>query len=285
LYSDTKDKKLRSNKLEELEGKIEIIMCLGKKVIKKFPNGKYYKGTVINCNDSYLRVKYEDGDSEDMSLKEFQKCEDQDEEDEEDEEEGDDGDQVGGSEEEISDGSKVSLRERYWARAKSAVLTWRKLNGNLEIPYDFIVPTNDSNWPKITWGYHLCRLIDNIKYKGHFSEHIGDLKKWGVLEKDFEIDQESKHKNKSGFRFLDTKQMLLYYKKNVGDLNEMTKEFIVPKEGWPSEFEGAKLGEIMENIKKGKSFFRYKEDILALGIKLEGHKDERGNKSNISDIN
>ena len=54
------------------------------------------------------------------------------------------------------------------------------MNGNLEIPQKFVVPSGDSDWPKETWGLKLGGVLHNIRHNGSFADRHEELIEVGV---------------------------------------------------------------------------------------------------------
>ncbi|OQS03744.1 hypothetical protein THRCLA_21078 [Thraustotheca clavata] len=53
--------------------------------------------------------------------------------------------------------------EYIWQCNFSALKTYKKLNGNLLLRNDFVVPLNDPNWPKDTWGLNLGYVVGTLR--------------------------------------------------------------------------------------------------------------------------
>ncbi len=57
----------------------------------------------------------------------------------------------------------------------SALETFKSLNTHLLVPFRFIVPHDDINYPENTWGIPLGKVVSNIRNKGIFAEHKEQL--------------------------------------------------------------------------------------------------------------
>ncbi len=50
-------------------------------------------------------------------------------------------------------------------RTYDALVTYKSIHGNLEVPYIFVVPENDTRYPQNTWGVKLGYTLKNIRYR------------------------------------------------------------------------------------------------------------------------
>ena len=52
-------------------------------------------------------------------------------------------------------------------RSTAAVVAYKELYGNLYVPFNFVVPENDLNYPQEAWGVKLGWGLNTMKYQGN----------------------------------------------------------------------------------------------------------------------
>ncbi len=67
----------------------------------------------------------------------------------------------------------------------SALEAYKTVHGNLLVPFKFVVPQGDVNYPPETWGMKLGSNVKTIRHDGAYSEHRVKLEELGfVFKKD-----------------------------------------------------------------------------------------------------
>ena len=56
---------------------------------------------------------------------------------------------------------------RRWEEVRDALVTYKELHGNLQVPDKFAVPS-EAPWPKGAWGVKLGLSVKNIRHNGDF---------------------------------------------------------------------------------------------------------------------
>ena len=75
---------------------------------------------------------------------------------------------------------QVVGRQGDWETVKSAFLTYKLLNnGSMEIPFKFVVPSENSNWPDNTWGVKLGNIVNRIRNRNDYKIHRSELEEMG----------------------------------------------------------------------------------------------------------
>ena len=58
-------------------------------------------------------------------------------------------------------------RERRWEEARTALLAYQEVHGDLQVSYSFVVPS-EAPWAEEAWGMKLGQRVDNIRRRGDF---------------------------------------------------------------------------------------------------------------------
>jgi hypothetical protein len=129
-------------------------------------------------------------------------------------------------------------RETQWLRLRTALLNYRKLNGDFDIPATFTVPMGSLLWPKKTWGMKLGLKIQCLQDGRTYKNQHEFLTKIG-------FDLLSKYER----RYIKVKSALLAYKSIYGTL-DVPRHFIVPSTpDWPKSTWNMRLGWTLKSIR------------------------------------
>jgi hypothetical protein len=148
----------------------------------------------------------------------------------------------------------------------SALKAYKVIHGDLLVPYKFVVPHGDVNYPPETWGMNLGSIVSNIRSRGDYSEHKAKLEELGV---NFEVEKVQQ------WDFLtQIYPALEAYKAVHGDLL-VSRKFVVPHDDVRFSFEtwGINLGFIVSNIRVAGAYSQYKERLTVLGFVYESVAD------------
>ncbi|OQR85345.1 hypothetical protein THRCLA_23038 [Thraustotheca clavata] len=118
-----------------------------------------------------------------------------------------------------------------WQRNLTALKTYKKINGNLSVPYKFVVPINDPNWPEETWNLRLGINVSSLRAR---RDNL-------LPEYQHELD-------------LVKLAALTTYKKLHGNLL-IPNNFVVPTNDrqWPKDTWNIKLGLMVMNLRSRQS--------------------------------
>ncbi|OQR83648.1 hypothetical protein ACHHYP_14439 [Achlya hypogyna] len=132
------------------------------------------------------------------------------------------------------------VNELKWELKLVALQTYKALHGDLCIPQDFRIPSQDPAWPRDLWGMRLGLAVRSIRQKTDvMSPRYAQLSAMGFVWNVLELSW-------------DTKVVALTtYKALFGDLL-VAYNFKVPSEhcAWPVETWGLKLGHAVHNIRQ-----------------------------------
>ncbi|OQR82272.1 Carboxyvinyl-carboxyphosphonate phosphorylmutase, partial [Thraustotheca clavata] len=157
--------------------------------------------------------------------------------------------------------------EYSWQCNLAALKTYKKLNGNLLVRIDFVVPLNDPNWPKDAWGLNLGNVVSALrmtKDKMKPDRRI-ELEKLGFVWDHVEYNYQ---------RYLIA---LKTYKKLHGNLF-VPKRFVVPSDDpkWPEEIWNLKIGASVQRLRSRceKLSPKYLQELDKLGFVWSQLEDE-----------
>jgi hypothetical protein len=151
--------------------------------------------------------------------------------------------------------------ERRWEVVRAALLVYKEMHGNLEVPTAFVVPS-EAPWPEEAWRVPLGSRVHVIRSKEIYvkdhPERRAELDALGFVWDDLERRWEEVH------------AALLAYKEVHGNL-EVLQPFVVPSEApWPEEAWGMMLGKRVSNIRASEQHVKYhperRAELDALGF-------------------
>lgn len=145
----------------------------------------------------------------------------------------------------------------------TALLRYKQINGDMLVPCKFAVPEN-SDWPTETWRLNLGIFVGNVRNGNAYTERNDELRRLG-----FEF--EPKFNNRYGYDLV--KKAMLRYKELYGNML-ITSVYVVPDTNdWPIPMRGMKLGNIVNNVRRGSSYADKRQDLLEIGFDFESqHK-------------
>ncbi|KAF0689935.1 Aste57867_18650 [Aphanomyces stellatus] len=126
-----------------------------------------------------------------------------------------------------------------WDTKIVALATYRAIYGDLLVAYSFKVPSDDTRWPKETWGLKLGHAVHNIRQNGH---DMSTDRRRQLLDLGFVWD----HLEMSW----DVKVLALETYKSLYENLNVPYGFVVPTEAWPRETWHMKLGHAVHNIRQ-----------------------------------
>lgn len=72
---------------------------------------------------------------------------------------------------------KVAANDQRFQKVYDALVTYKKLNGDLLVPQPFVVPEQSDDWPESTWGLRLGARVNAIRSQGTFVNTNPDRRK------------------------------------------------------------------------------------------------------------
>jgi len=132
-------------------------------------------------------------------------------------------------------------RERRWEEVHAALLVYQAENGDLEVPYRFVVPSG-APWSEEAWGMKLGRKVSDIRnHKTYVKDQPERCAKLDALG--FVWDEEER-------RWEEVHAALLVYQAENGDL-KVPSRFVVPSGApWSEEAWGMQLGWKVSDIRR-----------------------------------
>ena len=165
----------------------------------------------------------------------------------------------------MSTSSMRSGMRMRWQRLKSALLTYRILHNNLNVPSNFVIPSG-SDWPEDLWDMKLGATVVNIRHNGTYSSYRAELEEMG-----FNFDSQ---RTASGWET--AKRALLAYKSLHGNLL-VPKLFVIPKgREWPEDLWDMKLGRVVSNIRNNGQYSTNRTELEEMGFNFDSQRAAYG---------
>jgi hypothetical protein len=144
-----------------------------------------------------------------------------------------------------------------WACVKKALVTYKKMYGDLLVPSKFIIERGNSSWSQSVWGINLGTVVNSIRNIDSYSDH-----KDALIEMGFVYDPQ-----RSSYGWSVVRKALLTYKELHGDL-VIPYKFSVDNgnEAWPKDLWGMNIGSIANNIRNLGTFSNYKTELTEMGF-------------------
>jgi hypothetical protein len=148
---------------------------------------------------------------------------------------------------------------------KEGLLRYRELNGDMFVPFRFVVPHQDSRWPESTWSLKLGNLVRKIRAGDILNEKS---EKDDLLSIGFEFESQRK-----AFSYDLIRSALIQYKDIYGYLL-IPGDFEVPSntELWPERVWGLQLGAAASSIREKGFFTEKKKDLTSIGFDFSNKK-------------
>ena len=145
----------------------------------------------------------------------------------------------------------------------NALLIYKQVNGNLDIPRHFKVPKDDDTYPPELWDMKLGFKVANVRNRNDYSEYREELEALGLLSNRLVYD----------VRHWDAILSALKTFQEVNSNVNVPFDFTVPsREPWHPSTHGLKLGYRLHNIKYRGDFVSentaYKQILQDLGFKF-----------------
>jgi hypothetical protein len=155
-----------------------------------------------------------------------------------------------------------------WAAQQliDAIRTYRKVHNiadgdTVNISRSFVVPRDDSDWPRQLWGLKLGWRVQGILYHGNYIKYRAEFDRLGLTGKLGPVDDRAQQ------LMLAIKTYKLVHRIPEDSPVAIPIKFVVPHDSpdWPQELWGLKLGEKACNILHG-YYAEYQDEFDALGL-------------------
>jgi hypothetical protein len=135
--------------------------------------------------------------------------------------------------------------QRWEDEVVPALVAYKEINGDLEVPYRFEVPPTDL-WPEHLWGMKLGGTVSDIRSSETYVRNDPERRQW-LASIGFEWDEFER-------RWESAQEALETYLQEHGDL-AVTLSFVVPScSPWPEKLWGMKLGTTVNRIRSKGDF-------------------------------
>ena len=167
---------------------------------------------------------------------------------------------ISSDDKDVSNPEKERMRRRpnvNYSLIRRTLLHYKMRNGDMLVPTKFTVPGKSNDWPKEMWGMRLGKIVQSIR-GGRRSDKREDLTSIGFCF------------NVASLNFEVVKNALLAYKKQHKNLL-IPRHFVVPNTSNYEEHSwGMKLGNIVSNIRTGKScYVDKKAELIQMGFAFD----------------
>jgi hypothetical protein len=139
--------------------------------------------------------------------------------------------------------------------AKTALLKYKEIHGDMLVPRWFIVPIDSASFPPEVWEIKLGHIVNNIRNQNTYAENKDELKALG-----FDYDSQWR------FTYDDVKMALLNYKAVNGNML-VPQKFVIPVDStdFPEEIWEMRLGSVVKEIRAG-VYSEKREELTSLGF-------------------
>ena len=163
-----------------------------------------------------------------------------------------------------------------WNLVLEALITYSSLNGDVMVPFNFVVPEN-SDWPKATWKIPLGSCVHRMRLRHDFLRGPSAGSRRDQLDGLGFVWDVSEHK----FRLFFT--ALRYYAKletnGATGLLKVPNKFVVPKNDlrWPEELWGYPLGDKCVAVRQKQLYVKNNNErkaaLESIGFPWNGNAD------------
>lgn len=159
--------------------------------------------------------------------------------------------------------SKTKSSKKYeYIHVLGALKAFKSIYGHINVPGKFEVPSDDSNYPKESWGLALGNTLHNIKAGRSYADHKAELEALGIT---FTLEK------KARLHFDAIYAALIAYKNAIGNL-DVQHNFVVPSAlEFPEETWGLHLGQVLANIRVKGTYSEpeCRQKLIDLGVRVE----------------
>ncbi|KAL4161246.1 hypothetical protein PRNP1_001801 [Phytophthora ramorum] len=153
--------------------------------------------------------------------------------------------------------------DRWRDKFFSALRTYKELNGNTLVPSSFVVPSDDSLWSEVAWGYKLGSAVSKLRNKLQRGNVPTTL-----------VDELEELHFVQGVKQHHWEEVIIPALRRFYDLNghtDVPQSFVVPTgvKTWPEQAWGWPLGHSVAKIRRANS---YAEQVAASKKELESMK-------------
>ena len=140
--------------------------------------------------------------------------------------------------------------------AKSALLKYKEIHGDMLVKTSFIVPADDLTWPEETWGMKLGATMSQIRSGNIFRDHHDELESIGF---DF---------SSSSDRCLAAVCAALVKFKDLFGNMLVSALFTIPADddSWPKCTRGMNLGAVVHKIRADNRYIGHRSQLESIGF-------------------
>lgn len=157
-----------------------------------------------------------------------------------------------------------------WNLVVEALVQYRTLHNNVDVPFRFVVPNNSTDWPKAVWTLPLGNIVSRIRRRGDFIKRS--------FKRRQQLDRMGFVWNCREDKFWDFYNVLRYYlslqeTQYAVAILEIPRDYTVPRNDarWPSRYWGYPLGRRCNEVIHFQSYIKNnpeREELLReLGLR------------------
>ncbi len=172
-------------------------------------------------------------------------------------------------------------------RVYTALVFYKEIYGNLDVPFSYVVPENDNRFPPKAHGFKLGCAVKNIKKHHTFKEHKERLTALGMVIEDYDPKTRVVHAKRGrpariAVGFDAFYGALVAYKLVHGHV-VVPKGVVIAREDWrfPEESWGMELGKLVGFVRRQGKWKEHREKLEELGVSYERNRTHAyGNQGN-----
>lgn len=136
---------------------------------------------------------------------------------------------------------------------------YKRLHGDLNITYNYVVPEGDPEYPPEAWGLRLGHRMQHIRNDNAYQEHRDRLSELGIV-----------FTEKSSQAFAPIYAALQAYKRIYRNV-DVPQKYVIEQgdERYPSQCWGLALGRRVNLIRSRRTYPEHRQELLALGFSFD----------------
>lgn len=164
-----------------------------------------------------------------------------------------------------------------------ALQTYEKIHGHYMVPVKFVVPVENTEWPRELWGMPLGDRYKRLLLPGGMSmEERKYMVEQGVSTEQIMVQKAER-------LLLAVRTYKKVHRIPKGARCFIPRSYIIPMGSpqWPRSLWDMKLGMVVKNVIKGKQYAKCRDELTALGVAVpaeDRHEDEKSSDSDPGDI-
>jgi len=159
-----------------------------------------------------------------------------------------------------------TTRDLEGEKIRRALQVYKLLHdGNLDVPFYFIIPEGDERWPTNLWGMKLGIKVKRIVYYEAYPQFHDEFKKLGLASGSRRLGDVGTIRDREGEKI---KEALQVYKLLHDGNLDVPRSYIIPEGDvrWPKPSWGMKLGSRVQAIVYSGNYPQFHDEFKRLGL-------------------